>query len=150
LKKEYYIRDHKMIVIAFDFGIKRIGVAVGENITKKGRPLNVLNAQNGHPNWSIVKKLIQFWQPNFIIVGLPLNINGTKQNITRKSEKFANLLQYKFKIIVKMHDERLTTVEAKSIMFKKNGFKALKKEKIHSCAATIILESWLNQYFATL
>lgn len=136
-----------MIAIAFDFGIKKIGVAVGENITKKGRPLNVLNAQNGHPNWNIVSNLIQYWQPKFIIVGLPLNINGTKQKMTSKSEKFANLLKYKFNIIVKMHDERLTTVEAKSIMFKKDGFKALKKEKIHSYAATIILESWLSQYF---
>ncbi|QIQ42109.1 MAG: Holliday junction resolvase RuvX [Buchnera aphidicola (Microlophium carnosum)] len=137
-----------MIVIAFDFGIKKIGVAVGENITKKGRPLNVLNAQNGHPNWSVVKKIIQYWQPKYIIVGLPLNINGTKQDITNQSEKFANLLKYKFNIIVKMHDERLTTVEAKSIIFKKDGFKALKQDKIHSYAATIILESWLNQYFS--
>ncbi|QCI17922.1 Holliday junction resolvase RuvX [Buchnera aphidicola (Acyrthosiphon lactucae)] len=139
-----------MIVIAFDFGIKKIGVAVGENITKKGRPLNVLNAHNGHPNWDTVKNLIQYWQPKFIIVGLPLNINGTKQKITNESEKFANLLKYKFNIVVKMHDERLTTVEAKSIIFKKNGFKGLKKEKIHSYAAKIILESWLNQYFFTI
>ncbi|WAI18318.1 MAG: Holliday junction resolvase RuvX [Buchnera aphidicola (Acyrthosiphon caraganae)] len=136
-----------MIVIAFDFGLKKIGVAVGENITKKGRPLNILNAHHGQPNWNNIKNLIQYWQPKFIIVGLPLNINGTKQNMTNKSEKFANLLKCKFNTIVKMHDERLTTVEAKSIIFKKNGFKALKQEKIHSCAAVIILESWFNQYF---
>ncbi|AEO08316.1 Holliday junction resolvase RuvX [Buchnera aphidicola] len=136
-----------MIILAFDFGIKKIGVAVGENIIKKGRPLHFLHAQNGYPNWNSVKYLINFWQPQLIIVGLPLNINGTKQIITNKSEKFANLLQSKFNIAVKMHDERLTTVEAKSILFYKNGFKALKKtEKIHSYAAVIILESWLNQY----
>ncbi|WAI11729.1 MAG: Holliday junction resolvase RuvX [Buchnera aphidicola (Macrosiphum albifrons)] len=136
-----------MIALAFDFGIKKIGVAVGENITKKGRPLNVLNAQNGYPNWDIVNNLIQYWQPKFIIVGLPLNINGTKQHMTNKSEKFADLLKYKFDITVKMHDERLTTVEAKSIIFKKDGFKGLKAEKIHSFAATIILESWFSQDF---
>ncbi|QCI21256.1 Holliday junction resolvase RuvX [Buchnera aphidicola (Hyperomyzus lactucae)] len=134
-----------MILLSFDFGIKKIGVAVGENIIKKGRPLKVLNAHNGNPNWDIIKNLIQYWQPQYIIVGFPLNINGTKQEITDKSEKFANLLQYKFNIIVKMHDERLTTVEAKSMIFKQGGFKALKKEKIHSFAAVIILESWLNE-----
>ncbi|QCI16195.1 Holliday junction resolvase RuvX [Buchnera aphidicola] len=133
-----------MIILSFDFGMKKIGVAVGEDVTKKGRPLIVLKALNGNPNWNIIKNLIEYWHPKFIIVGLPLNINGTKQDITNKSEKFANILKYKFNIIVKMHDERLTTVEAKSIMFKKRGFKALKQAKIHSFAAVVILESWLN------
>ncbi|QCI22973.1 Holliday junction resolvase RuvX [Buchnera aphidicola] len=136
-----------MIALAFDFGIKKIGVAVGESITKKGRPLNVLKAQNGDPNWNILNNLIQYWQPKFIIVGLPLNINGTKQNMTNKSEKFANLLKCNFNVTVQMHDERLTTVEAKSIIFKRDGFKGLKTEKIHSFAATIILESWFSQNF---
>lgn len=135
-----------MIVIAFDFGVKKIGVAVGENITKTGRPLDVLNAKDGKPNWNIIKNLLIDWQPKFIIVGLPLNIDGTKQNITNKSEKFAQLLKCKFNVLVEMHDERLTTVEAKSIIFNKNGFKALsKKEKVHSLSAVIILESWFNK-----
>lgn len=136
-----------MIVIAFDFGIKKIGVAVGENITKRGKALNILTVKNGHPNWSIIKNLLKYWEPKLIIVGLPLNINGTKQEITKKSEKFADLLKYKFNILVEMHDERLTTVEARSIIFNKGGFKALQTEKIHSFAAVIILESWFNQSF---
>ncbi len=135
-----------MIAIAFDFGTKKIGVAVGESVTKTGRPLRVLKVQNGCPNWALVKNLLEYWQPKFIIVGLPLNINGTKQNITIQAEKFAYLLEYKFNIFVEMHDERLTTVEAKSIIFKKNGFKALKQDSIHSYAAVIILESWFSQY----
>lgn len=134
-----------MIVIAFDFGIKNIGVAVGENITKKARPLNIFNAHNGNPNWINIKNLFQYWEPKCIIVGLPLNIDGTKQNITNKSEKFASLLKSKFNIPVKMHDERLTTVEAKSIIFNKGGFKALKKKYIHSYSAAIILESWFDK-----
>ncbi|WAI18914.1 MAG: Holliday junction resolvase RuvX [Buchnera aphidicola (Brevicoryne brassicae)] len=134
-----------MIVIAFDFGIKNIGIAVGENITKKGRPLRVLNAHNGIPNWNTVKNLLKYWKPKFLIVGLPLNINGTKQNITKKTEKFARLLKNKFNILVKMHDERLTTVEARSVIFQKGGFKQLKKINIHSLSAVIILESWLDQ-----
>ncbi|QCI22373.1 Holliday junction resolvase RuvX [Buchnera aphidicola] len=134
-----------MIVIAFDFGLKKIGIAVGENITKRGKPLRVLNARNGIPNWNIIKDLLKCWKPTFLIVGLPLNIDGTKQKITKKSEKFANLLKCKFNILVKMHDERLSTVEAKSIIFAQGGFKQLKKTNIHSFSAMIILESWLNQ-----
>ncbi|AHG59855.1 Holliday junction resolvase RuvX [Buchnera aphidicola] len=134
-----------MIVIGFDYGLKKIGVAVGENITKKARPISVLNAKNGYPNWNIIKNLFEYWEPKFIIVGLPLNIDGTKQNITNQSEKFAYLLKCKFNILTKMHDERLTTVEAKSIIFKKRGFKALQKKETHSLSAAIILESWLDQ-----
>lgn len=134
-----------MIILAFDFGIKKIGVAVGENITKTGRALNVLNVNNGHPNLSDLKRLLKYWQPHLIIVGLPLNINGTKQKITNQSEKFANLLKYKFNIPINMHDERLSTVEAKSIIFRRGGFKALKTDKIHSYSAVVILESWFNE-----
>ena len=68
-----------------------------------------------------------------------------KQNITKKKEKFASLLKNKFNILVKMHDERLTTVEARSVIFQKGGFKQLKKINIHSLSAVIILESWLDQ-----
>ncbi|ANZ22730.1 Holliday junction resolvase [Buchnera aphidicola (Diuraphis noxia)] len=136
-----------MIVIAFDFGTKRIGAAVGENILNKARPLNTLKAHNGAPNWDAVKRLLKHWEPQLLIVGLPLNINGTKQKITKKSEKFAFLLKYKFNIIVKMHDERLSTVEAKSIMFQTGGFKKLNRDNIHSFSAVIILESWLNKKY---
>lgn len=133
-----------MIVIAFDFGLKNIGVAVGENILKKGRALNKLSVHNGYPNWNNIKTLLKNWQPQFLVVGLPLNIDGTKQEITKKAEKFAYLLKYKFNIIVFLHDECLSTKEARSLIFHKNGFKALKKDKIHSIAAVIILESWFN------
>ncbi|QCI24581.1 Holliday junction resolvase RuvX [Buchnera aphidicola (Muscaphis stroyani)] len=135
-----------MIVIAFDFGIKNIGVAIGENITKKGRPLNSLKSKNGCPNWIVVKKLLQTWQPKFAIVGLPLNMNGTKQEITKKAEKFANLLKCKFNAFVKLHDERLSTIEAKSLMFNHEKLRTIKSKTIHSFAAVIILESWFLEY----
>lgn len=133
------------MIIAFDFGIKNIGVAVGENILKKGRALNKLSVYNGHPNWDDIKYLLKIWKPDCIIVGLPLNMNGTRQNMTRKAEKFAYSLKNKFNIIVKLHDERLSTKEARSLIFNKHGFKALKKDKIHSEAAVIILESWFHE-----
>ncbi|CAL4325580.1 Holliday junction resolvase RuvX [Buchnera aphidicola] len=135
-----------MIILAFDFGTKKMGVAVGEQIIKKARALSVLSMKNGQPDWIIIKKLLKYWDPKIIIVGLPLNINGTKQNITQQSEIFACKIQHKFNIPVEMHDERFTTVEARSIIFKKGGFKALKKKRIDSTAAVIILESWLEKF----
>lgn len=134
------------MVIAFDFGTKNIGVAVGENILKKGKALNKLTVSNGAPNWNDIKCLLNIWKPRYIVVGLPLKMDGTKQNITKKAEQFANLLKRKFNTSVKLHDERLSTKEARSLIFEKYGFKALKKDKIHSTAAVIILESWFNQY----
>jgi putative Holliday junction resolvase len=134
-----------MLAIAFDFGLKKIGVAVGEDFLKKGKALKELSAKNGRPNWNNIKNLLNKWEPEFLIVGLPLNIDGSRQNITKKAENFAYLLKNKFNIFVNLHDERLSTKEARSLIFQKNGFKALKKEKIHSVAAVIILESWFNQ-----
>ena len=134
------------MVIAFDFGIKSIGVAVGENILKKGKALKKIPANNGCPNWNDIKYLLKIWKPNYIIVGLPLNMDGTRQNITKKAENFANLLKIKFNTSVQLHDERLSTKEARSLIFNQYGFKAFKKDKVHSTAAVIILESWFNQY----
>lgn len=84
------------MIIAFDFGLKNIGVAIGTKILKQGRALNKLTARNGYPNWNDIKYLLNIWKPNFIIVGLPLNMDGTKQEITQKAEKFANLLKKNF------------------------------------------------------
>ncbi|CAL4325886.1 Putative pre-16S rRNA nuclease [Buchnera aphidicola (Protaphis terricola)] len=137
----------KNIIIAFDFGIKNIGVAIGENILKQGKALKKLSAHNGHPNWNDVKYLFKTWEPNYTIVGLPLNMDGTHQNITKKAKKFANLLKHKFHTSVELHDERLSTIEARSLIFNKHGFKGLSKDKIHSISAVLILESWLNQVF---
>lgn len=135
-----------MIILAFDFGTKKIGVAVGEKITKKARALNMLSIKNGHPNWIIIKQLLKYWNPTAIIVGLPLNVDGTKQNITQQSKTFADKIQNKFNITVFLHDERFTTVEARSIIFENGGYKALKKKQIDSIAAVIILESWLEKF----
>ncbi|CAL4044032.1 Putative pre-16S rRNA nuclease [Buchnera aphidicola (Pemphigus populi)] len=136
-----------MNILSFDFGIKNIGVAVGQKLTFTAHALNALPAKLGIPNWNQINSLLLEWEPQSIIVGLPLNIDGSKQKITKRAEKFAKLIKKKFFLPVKLHDERLSTVEAKSILFEKGGFKALKKNKIDSMSAVIILESWfLNTY----
>lgn len=134
----------KMIVMSFDFGTKKIGVAIGECITYSSRVLKTINKKNYIQN---IKKIILDWKPKKIIVGLPLDIYGKKQKITIKAEKFSHNLFKKFKIPVILHDERFTTIEAKHLLFKNGGIKKLTKNKINSLSAKIILQSWLYEKF---
>lgn len=132
------------IVIGFDFGTTSIGVAVGQDITGTAHPLTVFKAQNGIPNWQKIEKLLDEWQPDYIVVGLPLNMDGSVQLLTTKAQKFAGRLHDRFSYQVKLHDERLTTVEAKSHIFKHGGYRALQKNRVDSTSAVIILESWFE------
>ncbi|XBC37631.1 MAG: Holliday junction resolvase RuvX [Buchnera aphidicola (Meitanaphis microgallis)] len=132
-----------MIFLAFDFGIKRIGVAVGQKITNTAQTLPLIKVKNEKINLNQFKTLFLEWKPHSIIIGLPLNMNGTQQNITKKSKQFSKKLFKNFKIPIFLHDERLTTIEAKTTLFEKSGFKSLIKNKTDSTAAAIILESWL-------
>lgn len=131
-------------VIAFDFGTKNIGAAIGESITRSPRPLCAFKAKDGIPNWNQIEKIIKDWQPQQLIVGLPLNIDGTEQPLTQRAKKFANRLHGRFGLPVILHDERLTTVEAKAYLFEQGGYRSLSKDKIDSTAATIILASWFE------
>lgn len=135
-----------MIVLAFDFGTKNIGVAIGQTYTKTARSLISIRITKNKKNINLnkINQLFHEWKPCYIVVGYPLNIDGTKQKITKKSENFSIKLKNTFKIPVILHDERLSTVEAKSILFEKYGYKSLTKEKIDSMAAVIILESWFS------
>ena len=132
-------------LLAFDFGTKSIGVAVGQRITGTARPLPALKAQDGTPDWSLVERLINEWQPEAIVVGLPLNMDGTEQPLTVRARKFANRLHGRFGVAVTLHDERLSTVEARSGLFGQGGFRALSKGKVDSASAVVILESYFEQ-----
>ncbi|WP_343183028.1 Holliday junction resolvase RuvX [Buchnera aphidicola (Neophyllaphis podocarpi)] len=134
-----------MFIIAIDFGTKSIGIAIGQKITYTANPLTTIKYKNKIIFWKKIKNILEKWKPIFIIIGLPLNIDGSMQTITKKAIKFSKEIKSKFNIDVKLQDERLTTIEAKSIIFKQKGFKHLKKNKIDSMSAVIILESWLNK-----
>ena len=119
-------------VLAFDFGTYSIGCAVGQSITGTAQGLPSFKAQDGIPNWDL------------LVVGLPLNMDGTEQQLTQRAKKFANRLNGRFNLSVELQDERLTTVEAKSEIFARGGYKALKKDKVDSISACLILESWFE------
>jgi putative Holliday junction resolvase len=131
-------------LIAFDYGTKRIGVAVGQMITMTANPLACLAASSAI--WDQVQQLIEQWRPDGFVVGVPLNMDGSDGPITIKAKKFAANLSEKFSLPVYQVDERLTTVEAKQVLYDLGGYKALKKTSIDSFAAKLILESWMRNY----
>ncbi|MCU4674874.1 Holliday junction resolvase RuvX [Catenovulum sp. 2E275] len=134
-------------VIAFDYGLKSIGVAVGQEMSYSTRSLPALKAQDGIPNWQLIEQQLNEWQPDLLIVGLPLNMDGTEQEITQRAKKFANRLHGRFGYQVETWDERLTTVDAKAYLFEVGGYRNLTKDKIDSKSAEIILMSWFENTF---
>ena len=122
-------------LLGFDFGLRRIGVAVGQTITQTATPLKTLKAHDGIPNWAEIASLISQWEARVLVVGRPLNMDGSTQEIARLANKFKNRLSGRFNLPVYAVDERLTTIEAKK----------LAKTNIDSIAAKLILESWLRE-----
>jgi len=131
-------------VIGFDFGMKRIGVAVAQTVSMHASPLKTIKAKDGVPNWDEVASLIHEWQPSDLIVGIPLNLDDSDQLATFAAKKFAKKLIHRFKIPVHGEDERFTTIEARSLLFDKGGFRSIKKAEIDSIAAVLITEQWLG------
>lgn len=130
--------------LAFDFGTKSIGCAVGQSITGTAQALPAFKAQDGIPNWDAIEKCLTEWKPEVVVVGLPLNMDGTEQDLTLRARKFANRLNGRFGVKVALQDERLTTTEARSEIFDRGGFRALKKGKVDGISACLILESWFE------
>lgn len=136
------------IIMAFDFGLKNIGIAIGQKLTGTTQPLHVSKSKLGVPNWKNIEHVYNEWNPTKLIVGLPLKIDGHEQLITILSRRFAAQLRKKFKVSVTMYDERFSTIEARSKYleyFKNNIYKIKHPNQIHAISAEIILKSWLNQ-----
>ncbi|CUX96180.1 Putative Holliday junction resolvase [Candidatus Gullanella endobia] len=132
--------------MSFDFGICNIGVAIGQRITCTAQPLTALKAHAGVPQWQQIDKLLKEWQPETVVVGLPLNMDGSEQPITIHTRRFSKYLKIHFGVQIVLHDERLSTVEATARLFEYGGYRALIKNKIDSESAVVILESWLEQF----
>ena len=133
-------------VLAFDYGTTSIGVATGQEITLSASALCAFKAKDGIPNWQDIEKLLQEWQPDLIVVGLPLDLDGNPlDDITARAKKFANRLHGRFGYQVELHDERLSTVEARSTLFDNGGYKALSKGNVDAQSAVVILESWFER-----
>jgi putative Holliday junction resolvase len=132
-------------VLSFDYGTKSIGVAVGNDLTGSATLLPALKAQDGIPNWDQITTLITDWQPQLLLVGLPLNMDGSEQDFTVRTRKFANRLHGRYGLPVALHDERLSTADARSRLFAEGGYRNLSKDKVDSLSAQIIFEGWYEQ-----
>ncbi len=132
------------VYLAFDFGYKRIGMAVGQRLTCSASPLTTLRAQMGVPDWSAVDKVISQWNPQALIVGIPTCIDGSALYTTSAARRFAKQLRKRFALTVHLVDERLSTVEARGQLFEQGGYRKIKQTEVDSIAACVILEQWLQ------
>ncbi|MDD7805382.1 MAG: Holliday junction resolvase RuvX [Endozoicomonas sp. (ex Botrylloides leachii)] len=131
-------------LLAFDFGITNIGVAIGQSITRTATALPPLKAKNGTPDWYQVAVLIEQWKPDAVVVGIPFNMDGSESEMSRRSRKFGKRIQGRFNLTCYEADERLTSFEAKEWAGKLGHHGHYKSKPVDSMAAQIILESWLN------
>ena len=132
-----------LAALAFDFGTQRIGVAFGQSLTGTARPVCVLKAKDGIPDWARIAQLVKEWEPNALIVGLPYNLDGTESELLLRSVKFAKRLSGRFHLPCYGMDERLSSKAAIEKIFEETGSKS-KKAGIDDVSAQIILENWFS------
>lgn len=133
------------LLLGFDYGTRQIGVAVGQVITGQARELCTLKARDGVPNWQQIEALLKEWKPDALIVGLPLNMDGTPSEMSARAETFARRLHGRFKLPVHTQDERLTTFEAKGQRMMQGQHGGYKERPVDALAAALLLESWLAE-----
>lgn len=140
-------------VMAFDFGTQKIGVAVGQSLTLTASPLAEIRARQGQPDWDQVAKLIEEWQPDAFVVGVPLNMDGSEFDLTLRARKFGQRLHGRFGKPWHEMDERLTSFEAREksqIQHKQKTSRSSKTQLVDSVAASLILQSWFAERWPLL
>lgn len=156
-------------LLGFDFGTRRIGVAVGQTLTGNPRPLTTLRATDGQPDWTAIGRLMESWRPVQLVVGLPVNMDGSEHALAATVRAFAAELHRRFGLPVDMIDERLSSHEAQHLALtpslsqreRGRGSKELyrsavgmggrsappsltAKAQLDRIAAQVILETWLS------
>lgn len=131
--------------LGFDFGNKKIGVAVGQSTTTSASPLQTIRSINQNPNWEIIGKLIQEWRPTGLVVGISKQADGSDNPITPRMLKFCRQLEGRYQLPVFQQDETLSTFEAKQMLFDEVSVSASKLWQVQDqLAAQLILQTWLN------
>lgn len=131
-------------LLSFDYGTKNIGVACGQTITRSANELPAIKAKDGVPDWAVVERLLNEWQPNLVLVGLPLNMDDSEGELCVRARKFANRLHGRFGVKVELLDERLSSFAAKGEVMERGGSRDYKHNPVDSIAARLILESWFT------
>ncbi len=128
-------------VLGFDYGTRKIGVAVGQTITATATALETLLPVKNKPDWQRISQLIDEWKPDALIVGLPLNVDDTETDATAPAKRFSRQLEGRYRLPVVMTDERFTSFEARDRL----GHKAKRIEEYDAVAAKLIIETWLSE-----
>jgi putative Holliday junction resolvase len=130
-----------MLVLGFDYGHRKIGIASGQTLTAQASPLTTLAMVQQRPDWEGIERLIKEWLPQRLLVGLPLNMDDSETHLTPRVRRFARQLTGRYHLPVELVDERLTTMEARSSF----GHKT-KDRGLDAYAAKLIIETWLESY----
>jgi putative Holliday junction resolvase len=129
-------------LLGFDFGTRKIGVAVGQTLTGTATPLETLQLVNHKPDWARIARLIDEWRPEALVVGLPLDVDDSETDATTPARRFSRQLEGRFRLKVYLADERFTSFEARDRL----GHKAKHREEYDAMAAKLILETWLDEH----
>ena len=129
--------------MAFDFGLKNIGIAIGQEITRTASTFYSLKATEGEPKWAELDRIIIDWKPGLFVVGDPFNMDGTRSKIQDLSDRFSDSLNKRYDIEIEKLDERLTSREAKERL-ESLPIGTKDSSNKHSISAQIILEDWFR------
>ncbi len=130
------------MIMAFDFGTQKMGLAVGQALIESANPLALFPMKDGIPNWDELLKIVKQYQPTLFLVGLPLNMDDTESELSTRARKFARRLRHQTNITTLMVDERLTTREARDELEHYQTQGRGKKLAADSVAAALLIESW--------
>ena len=136
-------------IMAFDYGSKRIGVAIGQQLTASTQPLDTVAVRQNKPDWDHISRLLKEWQPDLLLIGLPLAEDGSEQEMSIAARRFANRLNGRYQLPVELVDERFSSIEAEEIIVKARRSGELKRSKtkqaIDQIAAELIIQTWLTE-----
>ena len=132
-------------IIAIDFGLRNIGVAVGNTLSLTSRPLTILQARDGVPDWDALSSIFDEWRPDRILVGNPLNMDDSESDMGRQAARFARRLEGRFGLTVTLVDERLSSREAKANALAAGHRGDFASTPVDDEAAAVILSTWLHQ-----
>ncbi len=133
-------------LLCFDYGVTKIGVAVGQTLTGTASALKTLMSTHSKPDWSAITALIKEWQPDACVIGLPLHLDGSEAPITAKARRFGRQLNGRYNLVVHEMDERLSTEAARRRLVEQRaaGRGKGKKGDLDALAAQLILEDYLR------
>lgn len=134
-----------LTVIGLDYGTKKIGVAVGQNLTNTAMGIAVIAVRKQEPDWQQLDALVQQWKPGAFVVGMPYNMDGTENDMTKAASRFALTVSARYDKHCHTIDERLSTRAAREITrenAERIGKKPNDRAKVDAMAAQLLLESW--------